>query len=49
MLMNKSVYIGLSIPELSRTLMCEFWYDYAKPKNGEKAKLCYMIIDSFIV
>ena len=29
--------------------MCEFWYDYAKPKHGEKSKLCYMDIDSFIV
>ena len=29
--------------------MCEFWYDYVKPKYGEKAKLCYVGIDSFIV
>ena len=30
--------------------MCEFWYDYMKPKYGEeKAKLCYMNTDSFIV
>ena len=22
--------------------MYEFWYDYVKPKYGEKAKLCYI-------
>ena len=47
--MNKPVYLGLSILELSKILMCEFWYDYVKPKYGEKAKLCYMDTDSFIV
>ena len=29
--------------------MCEFWYDYVKPKYSEKAKLCYVGIDSFVV
>ena len=29
--------------------MYEFWYDYVKPIHGEKAKLCYMDADSFIV
>ena len=32
--MNKSVYLGLSILELSKILMYEFWYDYVKPKYG---------------
>ena len=51
--MNKPVYLGLSILELSKILMDEFWYDYVKPKYepkyDEKAKLCYMGTDSFIV
>ena len=46
--MNKPVYLGLSILELSITLMYEFWYDCVKPKYGKKAKLCYMDTDSFI-
>ena len=36
-LMNKPVYLGLSILELSKILMYEFWYDYVKLKYGEKA------------
>ena len=48
-LMNEPVYLGLSILELSEILMYEFWYDYVKPRYGEKAKLCYMDAYSFIV
>ena len=47
--MNKAVYLGLSVLELSKILMYEFWYDYVKPKYDEKTKLCYMDTDSFIV
>ena len=47
--MNKPVYLGLSILEISKTLMYEFWYDYIKPKYQNNAKLCYMDTDSFII
>ena len=48
-LMNKPVYLGLLILELSKTLMYEFWYDYVKLKYNKKAQLCYMDTDSLIV
>ena len=35
-LMNKPVYLGLSILELSKMLIYEFWYDYFKPKYDKK-------------
>ena len=38
-LMNKPVYLGLSILELSKILMYVLWHDYVKPKYGEKTKL----------
>ena len=48
-LMNKPVCLGLSMQELSKILMFEFWYDYVKQKYGEKVKLYYMDTDSFVV
>ena len=47
--MNKPVYLGFSMLEISKTLMCEFWYDYIKPKYQDNAKLCYMDTGSFII
>ena len=47
--MNKPIYLGLSILEISKILMYEFWYDYMKPKYGKDVKLCYMDTDSFIM
>ena len=47
--MNKPVYLGMSILDISKTLMYEFWYDYIKPKYQDRAKLCYMNTDSFVI
>ena len=48
--MNKPIYLAMSILDISKTLMYEFWYDYIKPKYQDKANaLCSMDTDSFIL
>ena len=47
--MNKPIYLGLSILEISKILMYEVWYDYMKPKYNDNVRLCYMDPDSFIM
>ena len=47
--MNKPVYLGMLILDVSKTLMYAFWYDYIKPKCKDRAKLCYMDTDSFVI
>ena len=46
---NKPVYLGMSILDISKTLIYEFWYDYIKVKYQDKAKLCYMDTDRFVI
>ena len=46
--MNKLVYLGQAILDLSKTIMYEFHYDYMVPKYGDRLKLCYMDTDSLI-
>ena len=45
----KPVYLGMSMLDIGKTLMYEFWYDYVKPKYKGKANLCYMDTDSFVI
>ena len=47
--MNKPIYLGLSILEISKILMYEFWYGYIKPKYNDNVRLCYMDTDSFVM
>ena len=47
--MSKPIYLGLSILEISKILMYEFWYDYMKPKYNDNVRLCYMDTDSFVM
>ena len=47
--MNKSLYLGQAILDISKTLMYEFWYHYIKLKYGDKARLCYTDTDSLVI
>ena len=43
------LYLGMTMLDISETFMYKFWYDYIKPKYGDRAKLCYTDTDSFII
>ena len=52
--MNKPIYLGMSMLDISRTLIYEIWYNFGmildtKPKYQDRAKLCYMDTDSFVI
>ena len=47
--MTKSLYLAMSILDISKILMYKFWVEYIRPKYGDRAKLCYTDIDSFII
>ena len=49
MKMIKPIYLAMSILDISKRLIYEFWYDYIKSKYRDKAKLCYVDTDSFVI
>ena len=49
MILTKPVYLGLTVLEISKIVLFQFWFDYVKPKYGERAKLSYTDTDSFTV
>ena len=46
--MNKPIYLGQAILDLSKIIMYKFHYDYMVPNYGKKLNLCYMDTDSLI-
>ena len=46
--MNKPVYLGQAVLDLSKIVMYEFRYDYMKPKYDGNLKLCYIDTDSLV-
>ena len=46
--MNKPIYLGMSILDISKIPMYEFWYNYLRPTYKENLQLCYMDTDSYI-
>ena len=47
--MIKPIYLAMSILDISKMIMHGFWYDYIKPKYGERAKLCYKILIALLI
>ncbi|XP_055307027.1 uncharacterized protein LOC129571277, partial [Sitodiplosis mosellana] len=48
LLMNKPIVVGLAILDISKVVMCDFHYNFMKPKYGDKVQLAYTDTDSFI-
>jgi hypothetical protein len=48
-LLNKPVYVGLGVLDLSKRIMSDYWYGHIKPTYGDRARLLYTDTDSFIM
>ena len=48
-LLNKPVYIGLAVLDLSKLMMVDYWYNQMKPRYGDKARMLYTDTDSFVM
>ena len=46
--LDKPIFIGMSILDLSKQHMYKFYYDVMKPKYGENIKMVYTDTDSFV-
>ena len=46
--MDRPIYLGMPILDISKKVMYEYYYDYIKPKYQIRTKLCYMNTDSFL-
>ena len=47
--LNKPIYVGMAILDLSKLHMYRLNHDVFKPNNGERMKLAYADTDSFVI